>query len=522
MPLPNPGITWPPAPLADILPTLQQWSAWYAGSPDGLASAYSTTGARAAAFDRVSQYRGGIVGAAARFFWGRPTGDLTAPPNRLHVPIAADLCQTSADLLFAEPPSITSSDQSTSERLESLVDDGLHAQLAEAAEVAAALGGVYLRVSWDRQVVPDRPFLTSVHADGAWPEFRYGRLVAVTFWHVVHVDGQQVVRHLERHELDTVGVGWIRHGLYDGTSSTLGRLVPLTEHSSTAALAAIVDSDSSISTLSPGLAVEYVPNQRPQRRWRTHPLGRNLGRSDLDGIEQLMDALDETYSSWMRDIRLGKARILASESVLENLGPGRGAVFDSDQEVFSPLRVLTSRESSGLPIETVQFAIRFEEHAATAQQLTEDILRSAGYSAQTFGEVQDGQAVTATEVHARERRSFNTRDRKLRHWQPAAAAVTRKLLAVDAAVFSQRVTPDGLDVQFGDSAQESAESLARTAELLRRAEAASTRTLVALTHPDWEAREVDEETVRVLAETGRAVPDLAPDGGLPDDPTAEL
>lgn len=512
MPLPTGG-AWPPPALADLLPALDQWSAWYSGEPEALQAAYRGQQA-APKFDRVSQYRGGLTGAASRLFWGRPTGDLTKPQTRLHVPIAADLCQTSADLLFAEPPTVTVDDSGTQDRLELLVEQGLHSALAEGAEVGAALGGVYLRVTWDVTVAP-APFLTVVHADGAAPEFRYGRLVAVTFWHVVKTDGQQVWRHLERHELAPDGTGLILHGLYQGGAGELGHAVPLTEDPSTAPLALLVTDGNVISTQSPGLAVEYVPNQRPQRRWRTHPLGRNLGRSDLDGVEPLMDALDETYSSWMRDLRLGKGRILASESVLDNLGPGRGAAFDVDQEVFSPLRVLTSRESSGLPIEQVQFAIRVEEHARTAQQLTEDILRSVGYSVQTFGETQEGAAVTATEVHARERRSYNTRDRKLRHWKPAARASIAKLLRVDQAVFGTQVNLDGLDVAFAEGVQDSPEALARTAEHLRRAEAASTRTLVGMIHPDLEPTELDAEVARILAETGRAVPDLGP---LPDDP----
>jgi A118 family predicted phage portal protein len=514
VPLPTGGGAWPPPQIAELLPSLNQWSAWFSGSAADLTKAYSDqrTGQT---FDRTSQYRGGLVGAAARMFWGRPIGDLTKPQTRLHVPIAADLCQTSADLLFATPPTISSSDDTTQQRLAVLVDDGLHSQMAEAAEVSAALGGVYLRVSWDAQLL-DRPFLTSVHADGAVPEFRYGRLVAVTFWHVVKVEGQRTWRHLERHELDSVGNGLILHGLYQGGAGELGRPVDLATVDATAPLAQLVDAGGAISTHCPGLAVEYVPNQRPQRRWRTHPLGRNFGRSDLDGVEPLMDALDETYSSWMRDLRLGKARILASESVLENLGPGRGAAFDSDQEIFSPLRVLTSRESSGLPIEAVQFEIRYAEHQATAQQLTEDILRSVGYSVQTFGETQDGGAggTTATEVHARERRSYNTRDRKLRHWRPGAHRIVSKLLAVDRAIFGSQVQPDSIEVEFSESVQESVEAVARTAELLRRAEAASTRTLVGMVNPDLEPKQLEEEVARICAEAGRAVPDVV-EGPMP-------
>jgi hypothetical protein len=178
--------------------------------------------------------------------------------------------------------------------------------------------------------------------------------------------------------------------------------------------------------------------------------------------------------------------------------------------------VLARGESNGLPIEQVQFAIRVTEHAATAQQLTEDILRSAGYSAQTFGEQEGGGQATATEINARDRRSENTRDRKMRHWGPAARQIVAKLLLVDRAVFGTQVTADGLDVGFGGATQASPEMLARTAQLLRQAEAASTRTLVELVHPDWEQTQIDEEAGRILAESGMAVPD--PVGGpLPGD-----
>ena len=47
--------------------------------------------------------------------------------------------------------------------------------------MCAALGGVYLRVVWDTDV-DDKPWLDLVPPDAAIPEFRYDRLVSVTFW----------------------------------------------------------------------------------------------------------------------------------------------------------------------------------------------------------------------------------------------------------------------------------------------------------------------------------------------------
>lgn len=513
MPLPTGDQQWPPASLDGITDTLAAWSAWYEGTPEALRAAYGKDVARPRT--RAAQYAGGVTGAVARWWWGRPTGDQASSRGQLHVPIAADIAQASADLLFSEPPTLTASpgqggtgSESTrvQDRLDTLADDGLYATLAEAAEVGSALGGSYLRVTWDPAVAP-APFLTSVHADGVVPEFRWGRLVAGTIWRRVYADERVVLRHLERHELDSNGTGVVLHGLYQGTPDRLGQVIPLTEHPATAGLATVVDANGAITTASPGLALVYVPNQRPQRRWRTHPLGVNLGRSDLDGVEPLMDALDETYSSWMRDLRLAKARLVVPDSMLTSHGLGGGTSFDLDREVFSPVHALVDPTSVGQSITPVQFEIRVEQHARTASELTEQILRTAGYSAQTFGEGPDGAAITATEVHSRERRSFLTRDRKIRHWRPGTTDAVTKLLAVDAALFAGPWRGEVVGVAFGDTVQDSPLASAQTAQALRTAQAASTKTLVQLTHPDWDEAAVLEEVAAIQAEQGLSVTD---------------
>lgn len=522
MPLPANGTPWPPRELRNITPTLDVWDAWYAGDPDGLTKAYQNNRAPKV---RPSQLAGGVVGAVSRWFWGAaPASD--TPRQKLHIPVAADLCQASADLLFSEAPTIAVPEPKqaakTQDRLDELLGDGAHTVFAEAAEIGAALGGSFLRVTWDSEIA-DAPFLTAVHADAAWPEFRWGRLVAVTFWHVVHEDGQRVIRHLERHELrDRVGV--ILHGLYEGTPENLGRAIPLTESQATAGIR--VDAESMISTESPGLAVRYIPNQRPQRGWRKDPLGKDLGRSDLDGVEGLMDALDETYTSWIRDIRLGKARVFATREMLTDLGPGKGAMLDLDQEIFSPIGsgIGSLNQSGGagtaqsflLP---QQFAIRYAEHEATAKNLKEQILRTAGYSSQTFGEGDFGNDVTATEVQVKQQRSFSTRDRKIRAWRPELAELAEKLLWVDQAIFGSKVEPQRLDVEFADGVQDSMLTLAQTAQALDAASAASRDTIVRLVHPDWDDDQVDAEVALINAEYEAKNPPLMdPMGGaVPED-----
>lgn len=513
MPLPNPGSVWPPTNFSAVTAKYAEHSAWYSGDPQQLANVYSRP--TAMRVDKTAQYRGGVTGAVARFWWGRPVGDLTKRREGLHVPLASDICQASADLLYSEPPSITSGDKTTQARLDTLSDDGLLSTLAEAAEIGAALGGMFQRVTWAESSGRDGAFLTNVDADGAYPIFRWGHLAEVTFWWVVGTDGQTIFRHLEHHETQPDGTGVILHGLYQGNETTLGRVVPLANHPATAGIAADVDAESKISTMSPGLAVEYFPNQLPQRLLRKDPIGRNLGRSDLAGIEGLMDSIDETYTSWMRDIRLGKGRIIVPGYMLQSAGRGQGAFFDMDQDVYEKLNVPPSENGDGIGITAKQFEIRVEQHSATVNGLVKAALRTAGYSAETFGEGEAGGMKTATEVVAEQTRSYMTRDRKIRLLKPRQVRILRKLLAVDKAVFSKPVDSEAIDLAFADGVQADPESLARTSQALRIAQAASTKTLVAMNHPDWDEIDIKTEVAAILKEQGVSVsnPDEVGRGG---------
>lgn len=493
MPLPTADIAWPPRALAPALEAMNTWDIWWSGDPDRLERLYG--GGHGGGPDpKRAQYAGGLVGRVARWWWGTPP----APGERrtkLHVPIAGDICGGSANLLFSEPPKFVVGDPATQARLDEMVDDGMLATLQTAAEVGAALGGVYLRPVYDRDMA-DAPWLDAVHADRAVPEFRWGRLAAVTFWRIVHEDDGQVWRHLERHE-----PGSIEHGLYQGTKSKLGRPVPLEDHPETEGFAAVVTDEGLIETGYTGLDVSYTPND-VSRRWRAVPELQHLGRSDLDGVEPLMDSLDETYASWMRDIRLGKGRIVVPDAYLQSSGPGRGASWNPDQEAYSGVNMLA--RGDGAQMTVAQFAIRVQEHRDTAEELVNQILRSAGYSGQTFG-IGGDVAVTATESNAKERRSMTTRGRKILRTRPGLGNAVHALLAVDRHVFGTRLTPQRPTIEFYDSVQEDPLSLANTADVLKRAQAASTETLVRMVHPEWDADMVAAEVGRILAETGQAV-----------------
>jgi A118 family predicted phage portal protein len=506
---------WPPVDYSPIFDQMRKWSAWWSNDLDLLQSAYGITDPQKAQWEGRHGPIRHVARVVQRWFVGEPRID-QQKSTKLPVPVGSEICQGSADLLFAEPVTVHTEDEPTQERIDELTGEDFADAMAEGAELAAALGGVYLRATWDDTLL-DRPFTTLVDADGTLPEFKFGRMQAVTFWTVVYRDGETTWRHVERHELDSVGVGVILHGLYQGDEYHLGIRVPLTSLQATEKLALFDDLnvEGTINTASEGLAVEYVPNQTPNRVWRHIPAGRYLGRSDLDGVEHLMDELAETMSDWMRARRVARARIALPKSMLQSGGAGQGAVVNPDQEVFTPLDGMLAGKDQpiGQQIQLLQPAFDPAGYKATADHLVEQIVQEAGYSPATFG--LDGgkqrSQRTATEVEGMERRTLLTRKRKIRAWTPAIRNHVRKLLALDNTFFngSNSLIAD-ITVEFPDGVQESQLQLAQTAQALATAEAASTKTLVQMLHPDWDDDQVDEEVSAIQGQAPQIAPPQMP------------
>lgn len=500
MPLPKEGAAWPPAsPHRD---QVAEWSAWYSGDPDQLQTYY---GPRTGVVNHDAQFRGGVVGRLARWWWGTPTAD-GEQQAKLHVPLAADICGTSADLLFSERIELTGEDASVTDWLGALQDAGLDSRLHESGEVAAGLGGVFLRTRWDSEVSPT-PWTEASHPDAAQAEWRAGRMSAVNLWtELDQVETGVVHRLIERHE-----PGRIQYALYAGNTTQLGKVVPLLEHYATEHLALIVDADGGQDTGTQRLTCTYVPNMLPNRRDR-----RSLeGRSDLQGLTPFLDALDEAYSSWWRDIRHGKARLHVPAQYLESDGPGTSAIVDTDREVYVPVAGVLGRADDGLMIHAQQFAIRVAEHRDTCEFWTTKIIESAGYSTQSLSSGAGG-AITAAEVHSHERRSYMTRGKKARYWQ----AALREHLAAQRDIANKHlraglpVTGD-IRVQFPDGVQDAQITIAQTAQALRNAEAASHATLVRMVNPDWTDEQVDAEVAAILRESGAGEPMPVPgDAGM--------
>ncbi|WP_245668532.1 phage portal protein [Nocardia xishanensis] len=499
---------WPPEPHDQAADAYDTFTAWWSGDVETLQEIYSDSSRMPA--PRPSQLAGGWRGRLARFWYGRPVLQDT---KRLHIPAAADIATTSADLLFGQPPTwlFNQGDakdlQAAQDRLSDLLDGAdTVATLLEAAEVQAALGGVYIRLHWDKEAT-EKVMFSAVAPDAAIPEWRYGKLIAVTFWSVVAKDKRGTWRHLEHHS-----IGRIEHALYLGDDGSIGREVPLDLLDATkwAADQPVVE------TGVDGLTACYIPNVRPARRWRNTPGLSALGRSDFEGVEPLFDALDEVWSSWMRDIDLAKARLFVAQELLEDQGPGKGSTFDPEQAIFTPVPsdgMALNDDSGARLVQAQQFAIRVEEHSKTCDKLLKQILRAAGYSAGDFDDSETAGAITATEVSARKDKSNTTRSRKILYWQSEFPKLASVALRLDGLIFQRPdlgITADP-EMVFPVRVDQDPVQLATALSALKTARLISTETAVRERNPNWSKDEVDDEVARILKENTLEVAD--PDGG---------
>ncbi|MGP6175426.1 phage portal protein [Corynebacterium sp. A21] len=499
--------TWPPKPYDRAFAQIAESHAWWAGNVNQLSSRYGYPA------PHPNQMRGGIVGAVARMWMGKPTG-VGESSDKLHVPLPADLCHLSATSLFDTPPTVgLSADEDNPEamaRIDALVNtQKFAANLLVAAELCAAQGGVYGRVVFNTTVKPE-PWIDWVQANQAIPEWHYGELFGVKFWRILpSEDDKTVWRHMEHYT-----PGWIEHTLWEGKADDLGRKVDLEAHTLTAPLASEVQDGGFIPTGGTMLAAAYIPNAKPNVEFINEGELSHLGKSDLaPELFPLFDKLNMAYSSLMRDVRLGRARIIASEQLLDDRGAGKGQSFDMDREIFTKVAGGPNGESL---IEAKQFEIRVDDHLKVVEDLTIKILRRAGYSAMSLGMDTAGVAQTATEIKTKSRATRSTTKAKGRYWADGISHLTAALLEIDRDLGNTKAVLEHLPtVELSDPVEETELDAAMTIQALDAATAISTDTKVRMLHPEWESTKQDAEIDRILKEKGVdfdpfGIPDVDP------------
>lgn len=448
-------------------------------------------------YDGCAAEYGGDHGMLARTgmpgsFWRR------GGKVKLHVPAAADIAATGASLLFGAEPRFSIFDQSlgdteegSQQRLEAVIaGNGLPRKLREAAECAAASGDVYLKCRYDRERA-DMPVIDVVRGEDALPEYLLGRLRGIHFFTVFRRERQsgRVWRVYERY-----APGCIRTAVFRGTEESLGEEEP-------AALAALGLADC-VKPPVEGLLAAHIPNLKPSR---LRPED-GKGRSDFEGLRDLMDSLDEVYTSWMRDIRLAKSRLIVPAEFLRrspsDLFSENRYTYDFDEDVETLVALDIGGDGAEMKITPSQFDIRAQQHAATYESTLRTILTMAGYSPQSFGLDIEGNAQSGTARRIMERRSLATAAKKQAYWKGPLEAFMTAVMHLDKALYGNGALhgDDSVRVEMREAAGEDIGEMAAAVNLLRSARAASAETAVRLLHPEWSIKQIEEETGRIREE----------------------
>lgn len=471
---PQENSQWPPPEWSFWYDKYIEWATWFSGEPEYLMNYYSKS---------QNDTEQGL-------FWANVHKEKKR--IRLHLPIAGDIASTSSDLLFSEVPEVDYKDKTAGgKRITRFLEDNeFFNVLVEGSEMSAALSGLFLKLDTDPDLM-DTPIVSTITPLHAIPVFYRGILQQVTFWDEIKTDGRGKIWRLFENRRRKNGQLVIEYRLYEGSGDRIGRQIELDDIEETANMG-IED----VAYNMDGLGCVYIPNMRPNR---LQP-GSSLGTSDFQGITGLMDSLDETWSSLMRDFRMGLARLLVDEEFLNEKDK-----FDPFNEIFMKLNMSDLRigNENYEPIKDIQFDIRVEEHLRTIENLTAEIVSRAGYNPQTFGFNIDGQAESGTALRIRERKSLLTREKKSRYWQPAIRSLLEQMQQLDVqAGLTTGYTPQEVNVTLHDSIVPDEQTQSETLRNLDQAKAISTYMKVKRLYPDWNEDEIAEEVERINKESG--------------------
>lgn len=466
-----------------------EWAAWYSGDIEQLLSFYTEL----ASGSETAQER----------FWARMEND--ERKGVVHMPIAGDIATTSADLLFSEPCRLKYDEKSKGgERIKEFIKKNmLNSKFLEASELGAALSGCMLKLDIEPQL-EKIPLLNIITPLQFIPTFWRGRLWEVLFFRTIKQTNNGTNWRLfenRKREGDSL---LIEYQLRKGTDSQVGKEVDLKSLEETENLNLEPVRYDNIG----GLACIYVPNKLPNKLVP----GSCLGINDYSGCITMMDSLDFTWTSWMRDIELGMAQIFVDQELMQKEKTEVNGVisyfnkFSKFTKAFTEINLTQWRmsgEGGAKPIDSIQFDIRTDDHKKTTTELLYQIVSMAGYSPQTFGLGEVGQAQSGTALRIRENKSQKTRNKKAEYWKPAINKLIIQMQNIDkSAGFGGRYDTEETISEIEDSIVVDTKETSEVIRNLYQAKAISNYMKVKLLHPDWDNEKVEEEVNKINNDEG--------------------
>lgn len=466
-----------------------EWSAWYSGDPEQLLSFYTEL----ASGNETAQER----------FWARMERD--ERKGVVHMPISGDIATTSADLLFSEAARLKYDEKTKGgERIKEFIKKNkFNSKLLEGAELGAALSGCVLKLDIEPHL-EKIPLLNIITPLQFVPQFWRGRLWEILFFRTVKQTSKGInYRLFENRRMEGNSL-LIEYQLRKGTDSQAGEEIELNSIGETENL----NLESVRYENVGGLGCVYVPNKLPNKL----APGSCLGINDFSGCITMMDSLDFTWSSWMRDVELGMAQIFIDQELMQKERSEVDGVvsyfnkFSKFTKAFTQVNLTQWRmsgEGGAKPIDSIQFDIRTEDHRKTTSELLYQIVSMSGYSPQTFGLGEVGQAQSGTALRIRENKSQKTRNKKAEYWKPAINELFIQMQNLDkAAGLNGRYNTEETIVEIEDSIMVDTKETSEVVRNLYQAKAISNYMKVKLLHPDWDEAKIQEEVDKINNDEG--------------------
>ncbi|MBS1968676.1 MAG: phage portal protein [Bdellovibrionales bacterium] len=460
-----------PKAMQQVFDDMQYNLAWFAGDQEALKHRYK--------------------GEGKHYFWSRVANK---PMPAYHLPLPAAISQLASDYLFGEETKFLikgDGDQIAQAQqiaLNVMLDNAnMDSLLTESGEIASAAGGVVFKVIVDGEL-SNRPIIVLVKPDDAIVTFKHGIVTNIRFVHKLDkMNDDRYIWLIEDYNGRGEIVSTIHEGAADG-NMTKERPELLERY----------EIEPVFRTGYDGVAAVYIPNRRPNRKF----LASGFGASDYQGVRQMFDSLDETYTSWINDIRLAKGRLHIPETFIDYDDEGNSA-FDMDNDIYRKLSGAAAMgDGSADKFAITQFAIRSDDFYKACIFIVQQIITTIGYSTQSFG-ITSETSQTATESNNRERKSYLTTSKKRRHFERGLKQLIDIMRAVSNEHFGAGFDMSlPVTVDFGDAVESDVSQLATVIDMLFRAQSASIETRVRYFNPSWTDEEVQQEVERIRDENG--------------------
>jgi hypothetical protein len=422
-------------------------------------------------------------------------------------PVGNRIAEAYADMLFGENPTFTPANERDDDNLKRIIETSdLPTELHHAEQINSSEGEVWWRAMSAGSAITPAPQITFHSREEVVPHFVGATLVAVAFVSEFEAPrtGQApdervpIYRHLEIQSL-----GRIENALYLGSKEQLGERVELDSFSETDELFEVWDHGL------PGIAAGRILNKRGRQR--------DQGKSDLDGIEDLLLGLNEALTIGMENVRLvAKKRAvvpmeaLAGRSVddLEDAGDGSlrptgRATFDAGEDVLAinPLDAELGKEGAG-PFKVLEYSFDAEQLVVWQDALITRAAHDAGLTVHFIGTSKgtEGEATSGTALRTRLLPAINSGRGRGRPWDrelPRALLFAQLLDAMQPGSggygrsYADAGTPPSVERNDPFPRDELEETTRHAAAV--QGEIESRRTAVEALHPDWTDEQVDEE-----------------------------